>query len=68
MNLETIQFREAIHADLPAIVNMLADDPLGAQRENNSQPLPHSYYEAFAAIDADPNDGNPRTGGAYERD
>jgi GNAT superfamily N-acetyltransferase len=34
---------------------MLADDPLGAQRERFEQPLPASYLGAFAAIERDPN-------------
>ena len=34
---------------------MLADDPIGAKREAYGLPLPDSYYEAFAAIDQDPN-------------
>ncbi len=54
MSVESIQFREAVRNDLPAIVNMLADDPLGVRREQNIQPLPPSYYEAFTAIEADP--------------
>jgi ribosomal protein S18 acetylase RimI-like enzyme len=48
-------FRRATVADLPAIVALLADDPLGAQRENFADPLPQSYSDAFAAIDRDPN-------------
>jgi len=34
---------------------MLADDPLGAKRERFEIPLPSSYYDAFEAIDRDPN-------------
>lgn len=37
--------------DLPAIVELLLDDPLGQTRENPSDP---AYAAAFAAIDADP--------------
>jgi GNAT superfamily N-acetyltransferase len=48
-------FRRATGADLPAIVAMLADDVLGAQREDFRVPLPQSYVDAFAAIDRDPN-------------
>jgi GNAT superfamily N-acetyltransferase len=48
-------FRKARLEDLPAIVRMLADDPLGAKRERFASPLPESYRRAFAAIDADPN-------------
>ena len=38
-----------------AVVQLLADDPLGAQREQLADPLPHSYLDAFDAIKADPN-------------
>lgn len=34
---------------------MLADDPLGSKREDNSDPLPAAYRTAFEAIDSDPN-------------
>lgn len=50
-----LTFRRAIRDDLPAIVALLANDPLGAQRENHVLPLPQSYEDAFAAIDRDPN-------------
>jgi len=48
-------FREARPGDVPAIVRLLADDPLGAKRERFEAPLPESYLRAFEAIDADPN-------------
>lgn len=51
----TPTFREAHVGDLPAIVAMLADDPLGAERERLSDPLPRAYTDAFAEIDRDPN-------------
>ena len=50
-----ISFRQATAADLPALVQMLADEPLGQKREHYELPLPDSYQQAFAAIDADPN-------------
>ena len=50
-----IAIRKAAAADVAAIVSMLADDALGAQREDASLPLRDSYRNAFAAIDADPN-------------
>jgi GNAT superfamily N-acetyltransferase len=50
-----IAIRRATAADLPAIVAMLADDPLGATREDPSLPLAPGYLAAFAAIGADPN-------------
>ena len=50
-----VQFRFATRMDLPAIVRMLAEDDLGAQRERFEKPLPQAYYAAFEAIDKDPN-------------
>ncbi|MFD5468451.1 GNAT family N-acetyltransferase [Kitasatospora sp. NPDC127059] len=48
-----LTIRRAIEADLPAIVAMLADDPLGATRESPDDLTP--YRTAFARIDADPH-------------
>lgn len=50
-----LQFRRATADDVPAIVRLLADDPLGSGRESLSDPLPEPYRDAFAAIDCDPN-------------
>lgn len=50
-----ITFRRAELKDLPAIVDLLADDELGQQREVVGEPLAESYRTAFAAIEADPN-------------
>ena len=50
-----IQFRDATREDLPDIVRLLSDDPLGSQRESDTSPLPKSYYSAFEAIDRDSN-------------
>ena len=50
-----LTFRSATRDDLPAIVGLLADDPLGAKRENHVLPLQASYEAAFAAIDQDPH-------------
>ncbi|GIW24789.1 GNAT family N-acetyltransferase [Meiothermus sp.] len=47
--------RRANRADVPEIVRLLADDPLGQTREAFTDPLPESYYRAFEAIEADPN-------------
>lgn len=47
--------RRAVRADLPAIVALLADDPLGAGREDPGPPLNAAYEAAFDAIDRDPN-------------
>lgn len=48
------EFREATEADLPQIVRLLAEDPLGAQRERHADPLPHSYRDAFRRMRAQP--------------
>ena len=48
-------FRRARAADLPAIVAMLADDDLGAGREDASVPLNPRYLAAFEAIEQDSN-------------
>ena len=50
-----VVFRKSIRADVPEIVRLLADDFLGKQREDFSDPLPASYYVAFEQIDSDPN-------------
>jgi ribosomal protein S18 acetylase RimI-like enzyme len=47
--------RQARREDIPPIVAMLADDALGATRERYQDPLPQPYWDAFNAIDADPN-------------
>ncbi|WP_165969509.1 GNAT family N-acetyltransferase [Nonomuraea terrae] len=47
-------FRQARRDDVPAIVAMLADDPLGARREGD--PADERYLAAFDRIDADPYD------------
>jgi len=51
----SLSFRLATRNDVPDIVRMLADDPLGAKREAFASPLPASYYAAFDAVDQDPN-------------
>lgn len=50
-----IKFRNARLKDVEKIVEMLADDKLGSERERFESPLPASYYDAFSAIDSDPN-------------
>lgn len=49
------EFRKAIRADLPAIIAMLADDALGAGREDASDPPNPAYIEAFEALQRDSN-------------
>ena len=44
---DTLTIRPAELEDLPAIVTLLADDPLGAKRENAVKPLPEYYVEAI---------------------
>ncbi|MFW6692656.1 GNAT family N-acetyltransferase [Streptomyces sp. MAR4 CNX-425] len=50
--MSDLHIRRATAADIPAVVAMLADDPLGATRETPDDPAP--YAHAFARIDADP--------------
>ncbi|MFB9374958.1 GNAT family N-acetyltransferase [Algimonas porphyrae] len=40
-------FRDAVEADLYAVVSLLADDVLGAERETLTDPLPPDYMSAF---------------------
>lgn len=47
-----VTMRTAEAADLPAILRLLADDPLGKTRETTVEA---PYQAAFAAIAADPN-------------
>jgi GNAT superfamily N-acetyltransferase len=44
--------RQAVHADLPAIIGLLADDILGQARD--FPVVDDAYERAFAHIDADP--------------
>jgi GNAT superfamily N-acetyltransferase len=53
--MKTIVFRSALFDDVPAIVALLADDPLGSQRERIGTPLDACYVAAFQAIEADAN-------------
>jgi GNAT superfamily N-acetyltransferase len=48
-------FRRAASDDLPAIVALLADDPIGSGRESPGVALDPCYRDAFAAIERDPN-------------
>ena len=50
-----VAFRTATAADLPAIVQLLADDELGRGRESAGLPLDPRYVAAFEAIAADRN-------------
>ncbi|WP_018698847.1 GNAT family N-acetyltransferase [Amorphus coralli] len=53
--MSTPVFRRATEADVAPIVALLADDGLGQGRENPGLPLDRRYLDAFAALDADPN-------------
>lgn len=55
MNAQAVSIRPARREDVAAIVAMLADDHLGRARERVEDPLPASYYEAFARLERDPN-------------
>jgi len=48
-----LEIRAAAPDDLPAVVEMLADDPLGARRESPDDLTP--YRAAFERLAADPN-------------
>lgn len=50
--IDELTIRRARAEDVAAVVTMLADDPLGQQRESPGDP---AYDVAFAEIDADPN-------------
>lgn len=49
---DELTIRRATPADLPAIVRMLANDPLGKTRERYAEPLPEAYVQAFAEVEA----------------
>ncbi|MFE7415387.1 GNAT family N-acetyltransferase [Streptomyces laurentii] len=51
--MSDLAIRPAVHADLPAIVAMLADDPLGVLRESPDDLTP--YTDAFDRLDGDPH-------------
>ncbi|MFB7931811.1 GNAT family N-acetyltransferase [Streptomyces sp. NPDC056039] len=48
-----LEIRAAVTDDVPAIVGMLADDPLGAQRESPDDLAP--YLTALERLSSDPN-------------
>jgi ribosomal protein S18 acetylase RimI-like enzyme len=55
MSVSRITIRPARRDDVPDIVAMLADDPLGRGRERVEDPLPSAYFAAFEAVEADNN-------------
>jgi hypothetical protein len=50
-----VEFREATPEDLPQIVRLLAEDPLGARRERAEEPLPQPYRDAFERMRGQPS-------------
>lgn len=51
--MSDLHIRRAVAQDVPAIVALLADDPLGAQRESPDDLAP--YIAAFERLAADPH-------------
>jgi len=47
--------RRARRDDVNTIVHLLADDALGSTRERLEDPLPSAYFEAFDAIEKNPD-------------
>ena len=50
-----LNFREANESDVPALVDPLATDVLGANREDFSMPLNPNCLDAFHSIEPDSN-------------
>ncbi|SCL22319.1 L-amino acid N-acyltransferase YncA [Micromonospora rhizosphaerae] len=50
--MSDVTFREAVRADLPAVIALLADDVLGKARDFTE--VDDAYEKAFADITADP--------------
>jgi GNAT superfamily N-acetyltransferase len=55
MEHNNIRFRRANVTDLRTIVEMLADDQFGLQREDPQFPIASEYQKAFTEIEADSN-------------
>jgi ribosomal protein S18 acetylase RimI-like enzyme len=53
--IPSVTIRRARRDDVGAIIGMLADDALGRARERIEDPLPPSYFQAFEAVERDPN-------------
>lgn len=54
--MKDVIIREARREDLPAIVELLADDALGSGREQAGGGVAETYYQAFDEIDGDPHE------------
>lgn len=50
-----MEIRDATPDDVVDVVRLLAQDQLGAGREEVSEPLDPAYLDGFAAIDTDPH-------------
>ncbi|WP_051548134.1 GNAT family N-acetyltransferase [Sneathiella glossodoripedis] len=48
--MEKISIRKATISDLPTVLHLLSDDPLGSTREQSRHPLPLFYRQAFERI------------------
>jgi len=48
-----LSFREALESDLPALLALLADDPISATRRGHGAQVTAAHRAALAAIDAD---------------
>lgn len=53
-NME-LNYRQATASDVPNLVALLANDALGAGREDTATPLNQSYLDTFHHIEQDPN-------------
>jgi len=53
--ISSVTIRPARRDDVGVIVGMLADDALGSGRERIEDPLPPCYFQAFEAVERDPN-------------
>ena len=54
-SISPVTIRRARRDDVGSIIAMLADDPLGGQRERLEDPLPQVYFDAFERVARDPN-------------
>ena len=54
-SISPFTIRRARRDDVGSIIAMLADDPLGGQRERLEDPLPQAYFDAFERVARDPN-------------
>ena len=50
----SVNFRDAVMADIPQILAMLADDEVAREREHNTTAAQKAHTSAFCAIDNDP--------------